>query len=95
VSNPLGVLKRLYSHFGLPLESDAAANIYRTVEAKPNGGYGANRYSFADYGLDADEIREQFSHYIARFGTRPEPDRGFREPTVLTTSAELLTEPGE
>jgi sulfotransferase family protein len=95
VSNPLGALKRLYHHFGLPLESDAAANIYRTVEAKPDGGHRANRYSFADYGIDADEIREQFAHYMARFGTRPEPDRGSREPPVLTTSAELLTEPGE
>jgi len=96
VGDPVGSAEKLYRHFGLTLAPSVASNVARIVEANPNGGYGANQYRFDEYGIDADEIRERFARYIARFGSSAEPDRARRGlPIPMTASAELSTEPGD
>jgi Sulfotransferase family len=72
VSDPLAAVQRLYRHFGLVLEPEAADHITRKLESNPTGGYGANRYSFEIYEIDAGEARERFAPYMARFNVAPE-----------------------
>jgi hypothetical protein len=67
VSNPLGAVMGLYRHFGLRLAPGAASRIERLVAENPNGGYGANRYSFETYQIDPAEARESFAPYMQRF----------------------------
>ena len=67
VSDPLGTVRGLYRHFGLVLDPAAASRIAGLVEANPNGGYGANRYSFDAYHIDPGVTRERFAPYMARF----------------------------
>ena len=38
-----------------------------------DGGGGGSRYSFADTGLDADELRERSRAYQEHFGVPTEP----------------------
>jgi hypothetical protein len=72
----------IYRHFGIELAPAAADAMGRLVAAKPNGGYGARRYRFAEHGLDAARERERFALYTAHFGIRSEveigPDGGGR-----------------
>lgn len=78
VSQPLEAVKGLYGHFGLTLNPDTAARIDRMVEVSPNGGYGANRYDFETYQIDAVAARERFAPYMARFRVAPEAQSAFR-----------------
>ena len=43
------------------------------VEHPGDGGGGGSRYSFADTGLDADELRERGRGYQEYFGVPSEP----------------------
>ncbi len=70
--DPLGTVAGIYRHFGIELAPPAAESIRRLVAAKPNGGYGARRYRFAEHGLDAARERERYKNYMAYFGIRPE-----------------------
>jgi hypothetical protein len=80
IKDPVGTVAALYRHFGEILQPTAAARIYRLIEAKPNGGYGAHRSRLEDYGLDAGLERERFARYMAHFGIRPEPARRTAQP---------------
>jgi hypothetical protein len=74
--DPLATVAAIYRHFGIELAPAARDAIDRLVAAKPNGGYGARRYHFAEHGLDAGRERERFAHYTAHFGIRHEVDTG-------------------
>lgn len=74
ISDPLGTVQALYSHFGLSLEALAAAEIARFVRANPNGGYGVNQYNLDTYGIEPAPWTERFAPYMERFGVVPEPE---------------------
>jgi Sulfotransferase family len=76
VREPLAAVAAIYRHFGVELTPGAAAAMRRLVAAKPDGGYGARRYHFAEHGLDAARERERFARYTAHFGIRPEVEIG-------------------
>jgi hypothetical protein len=72
VGDPLSTVERLYRHFGLTLDRQAAARIERLVVADPNGGYGANHYRFDSFDIDPVAAHERFAPYMARFAIDPE-----------------------
>ncbi len=37
------------------------------VASHPKGRFGAHGYDLAEYGLDADALRERFADYVARY----------------------------
>jgi hypothetical protein len=76
VRDPLAAVAAIYRHFGIDLLPSAAAAIRRRVAVKPNGGYGARRYRFAEHGLDAARERERYGRYTAHFGIAPEVEIG-------------------
>jgi hypothetical protein len=81
VTDPLGAVERLYSHFGLNLDRRAAGLIRHFADARPNGGYsGANRYNFETYDIDPAIERERYARYMARFDIAHELQRPRRAP---------------
>jgi Sulfotransferase family len=78
--DPLGVVTAIYRHFGIALAPSAADAIRRLVSLRPNGGYGARRYQFAEHGLDAARERERYARYTEHFGIHREVEIGYRQP---------------
>jgi sulfotransferase family protein len=74
--DPLGTVAAIYRHFGTELAPPAADAIRRLAATRPNSGYGARRYQFAEHGLDAARERERYARYTAHFGIRPEVEIG-------------------
>lgn len=68
---PLAVIKRIYAFLELDLSPDVEAAMAARVAAAPELRHGKHHYEVADFGLAADEIREQFGDYVARYGLRP------------------------
>ena len=68
VADPLATVARIYRAFGLELSREARAAMTAKVARAPNGGYGANRYSPEDFGIDPERERERASVYAERFG---------------------------
>jgi sulfotransferase family protein len=74
--DPLETVASIYRHFGIAMARPAADAIRRLVAAKPNGGYGARRYRFAEHGLDAARERERYRRYTTHFVISPEVEAG-------------------
>ncbi len=76
VEDPFGVIAGIYEQLGLELGEDAETRMRSFLAANPgDGGGGGKRYSFADTGLDAGELRERARRYQERFGVASEPVR--------------------
>jgi hypothetical protein len=74
VTRPLEMVQQVAAHFGLDLSEPVHAAMARHVAARPRGGYGENRYSFAAHGLDPDAIRAVFADYVETFGIADETE---------------------
>lgn len=76
VADPLATVAALYEQLGRELTPATEAAMRTFLAEHPgDGGGGGTRYSFADTGLDADELRERATAYQARHGVRTEPVR--------------------
>jgi hypothetical protein len=74
LGDPIGAIRRLYVALGRELTPDAEQRMTDFLAANPGDGGGAgHRYSWADTGLDAGEVRERCAPYQERFGVRSEP----------------------
>lgn len=67
VTDPLGEVTSIYSHFNLTFSEDAKTRLQRLIAESPNGGYGQNIYHFEDYGLDSTTERRRYSAYMEYF----------------------------
>ena len=67
VRDPLAQVAEIYRHFEMPLGAQAVANLRHEIAARPDGGYGANSYSFKDFGLSEPELRARFHDYVEHF----------------------------
>ena len=68
VDDPLGVARRIYTHFGLPLGRAEQAALAAHVAANPKGKHGSHAYALEEWGLNAHAVRERFKAYSERFG---------------------------
>jgi len=68
VRDPLGMVRRIYRHFGLPLTPAAEDRMRRFLAENPKDKHGRHVYSLAQFGLDADVERERYQVYRDRFG---------------------------
>ena len=71
VSDAVGVAKRIYAHFGLPLTPAALAAFEAHAAANPRAKHGKHEYELEEFGLSEERVRERFRGYRARF-----PDEG-------------------
>ncbi|MGZ4693790.1 MAG: sulfotransferase family protein [Acidimicrobiales bacterium] len=74
VADPLATIGALYDQLGLELGAETEARMRAFLDAHPgDGGGGGSRYTFADTGLDLDELRERSRSYQEHFGVASEP----------------------
>ena len=68
VSDPIGTVRRVYGHFGLPMSDVVEAGVHAYLHDNPRDKHGTHRYSLGDFGLGADEVDAAFAGYRERFG---------------------------
>jgi hypothetical protein len=64
--DPLGVVRRIYRHFGYELSPQVEKAMQARIQANPEGRHGAHVYTSEHFGLEAGAIRERFATYIQR-----------------------------
>lgn len=65
VRRPLEVLERIYDWLGLPL-TDTQRTAFEAWRAKhASGSHGAHRYTPEEFGLRADQVREEYDFYLS------------------------------
>jgi hypothetical protein len=67
VSDALGVAKRIYAHFALPLTDAALAAFEAHAAANPRAKHGRHEYDLEEFGLSEAGVRERFWVYQERF----------------------------
>jgi hypothetical protein len=72
VDDPMGVVRRLYAQFEIPLTPAAEARMRAFLAANPKGKHGQHEYALDTFGLDAQDLVRRFKAYSEYFGVRPE-----------------------
>ena len=72
IRDEVGMVRRIYTHFGMQLSADAEARMRRFLSANPRDKHGAHRYTLADASLDAATERRRYAAYQQRFGIADE-----------------------
>ena len=63
----MGVVRRMYEHFELPLTPAVEARMRRFLAENPKEKHGPHRYTLAQFGLDPDAERRRYRAYRERF----------------------------
>jgi len=63
----VGVVRRMYDHFDLPLPPAVEARMRRFLVENPKEKHGPHRYTLAQFGLDPDEEGRRYDAYRERF----------------------------
>jgi len=66
--DPMAVIRRIYPFIGLELTAEVEAAMLERIAAAPERSHGEHSYTAEQFGTTADEIREQFGDYLARYG---------------------------
>jgi hypothetical protein len=72
VRAPEATMARVYDRLGWSFTDDVRDRITAYLASKPKGAHGAHRYSAADFGLDADDLRARSAGYCDRYHVVPE-----------------------
>ena len=67
MADDLAMAERIYALAGEPVTAEAGAAMADYLAGHQRGRHGTIDYRAADVGLDADELRERFAPYVARF----------------------------
>jgi hypothetical protein len=59
----VGVAKRIYAHFGLPLTPAALGAFEAHAAANPRAKHGKHEYELEEFGLSEARVRERFRAY--------------------------------
>jgi Sulfotransferase family len=68
IRDEIGMVRRIYAHFGRTLEAGAEERMRRFLAANPKNKHGAHRYTLAAAGLDPRTERRRYAAYQERFG---------------------------
>ncbi len=66
--DPVGMIVRIYDHFGLTLTEDARSRMEAFLASNPRDKQGVHSYTLEGFGLDRAEVAPRFAEYCARFG---------------------------
>lgn len=72
VREPGTAVRRVLRHLGEEPAADTASTVAKWIAANPADRYGRNRYTLAQFGLRAEEVRDHFAAYMSRFDVMPE-----------------------
>jgi hypothetical protein len=67
VRDPLGVVRDVHAHFGLPFTASHETALARFASANRQHKHGRNDYSAEQYGLDRSQLAVEFKRYRERF----------------------------
>jgi len=67
VTDPLGLVERIYRHFELPMTAEAHAAIRAYMADNPREKRPPHHYTLEQYGLTAAGIRREFAEYRKRY----------------------------
>lgn len=76
IKDQVGSVRRAYAHFGLDLSSEAANAMQAFLDDNPSDKHGKHLYSFADIGMEEQQVREMFHDYQSYFDIPLEPIPG-------------------
>jgi hypothetical protein len=68
IRDPLGVLRRIYDHFGFDYTKEFEARVKAHVAAPRQTGHGQHHYDPNEFGIAELHLEDQFPRYRARFG---------------------------
>jgi hypothetical protein len=68
VSDPIGTVQGIYSHFGLPWTEAYASDLQSFIQENPKDKHGEHRYAASDFGLTEAEIGDRLGFYSEHFG---------------------------
>jgi len=68
VRDPIGVVRRIYTHFDLPYSPAADARMRAFLAEHPKDKHGRHEYTLEQFGLDRDVERRRYAWYRERFG---------------------------
>jgi hypothetical protein len=63
MADPFATIREVYDRLGLELTTETETRMRTFLAAHPADSHGTHRYSFADTGLDAGELRERSRRY--------------------------------
>lgn len=67
MDDPVGSVERIYRHFGMELDDLGRRRMAAWMKENPQDRFGRHRYTLNQFGLSADELREQFAGYVERY----------------------------
>jgi hypothetical protein len=67
IADPQGSVRRIYAHFGDPLDPRMAASMDRWLRENPQNKHGEHSYSPERFGLDRKQVERRFAEYCDRF----------------------------
>lgn len=70
LSDPLGCVRRIYSHFGMDLTEEAEARMSGFLSENGREKHGVHRYTLEMFGIDAAEAFDRFAGYCRRFNVK-------------------------
>jgi len=73
--DPVDAIGRAYDTLGLPFGDGLPDLVTKYLAERPQDKHGRHHYAAADFGLDPDQLRRDFTPYTEAFGVEPEPAR--------------------
>lgn len=67
-ADPVGTVRRLYEHFGLPFTAEFESRLRIFLKEFPRGRFGRHEYSLEEFGLNEGEEQRRYQGYCERFG---------------------------
>jgi hypothetical protein len=67
VADPIGVVRRMYAHFGYRLSDEVETRMVSFMKNNPRDKHGSHAYSPSDFGIDPDRDRLLFADYVEHF----------------------------
>ena len=71
--DPIPAIERLYDWLGVELTDEVVGRMRTWWETNPADKQGVHDYTPEQYGIDLDELRDQFAFYNDRFAASAAP----------------------
>jgi hypothetical protein len=62
--DPIAQVRKIYDHYGMPLEEASIRAMRAYIEANRKGKHGKHRHALEHSGLSIEEVRERFKNYL-------------------------------
>lgn len=68
MADPLATIERVYDQCGLTVSGEHASRVRAWLDSHNQTKHGVHKHSPEEFGMDAEEINDQFAGYLDRFG---------------------------